>query len=66
MEMEIHKCLNYDEEVFVRATVVNDKVGKKEKLTLDEVSEIKVKHETENGKVAFKGATVKGYRWSKL
>ncbi len=57
---------NYDEEVFVRATVVNDKVGKKEKLTLDEVSEIKVKHETEDGKVAFKGATVKGYRWSKL
>ena len=50
---------NYDEEVFVRATVVNDKVGKKEKLTLDEVSEIKVKHETEDGKVAFKGATVK-------
>ena len=57
---------NYDEEVFVRATVVNDKVGKKEKLTLDEVSEIKVKHETEDSKVAFKGATVKGYRWSKL
>ena len=57
---------NYDEEVFVRATVVNDKVGKKEKLTLDEVSEIKVKHETEDGKVAFKGATVKGYKWSKL
>ena len=57
---------NYDDEVFVRATVVNDKVGKKEKLTLDEVSEIKVKHETEDGKVAFKGATVKGYRWSKL
>ncbi|WP_455060720.1 N-acetylmuramoyl-L-alanine amidase family protein [Parvimonas micra] len=57
---------NYDKEVFVRATVVNDKVGKKEKLTLDEVSEIKVKHETEDGKVAFKGATVKGYRWSKL
>lgn len=57
---------NYDEEVFVRATVVNDKVGKKEKLTLDEVSKIKVKHETEDGKVAFKGATVKGYRWSKL
>ncbi|MEB3060463.1 N-acetylmuramoyl-L-alanine amidase family protein [Parvimonas micra] len=57
---------NYDEEVFVRATVVNDKVGKKEKLTLDEVSEIKVKHETEDGKVAFNGATVKGYRWSKL
>ena len=57
---------NYDEEVFVRATVVNDKVGKKEKLTLDEVSEIKVKHEIEDGKVAFKGATVKGYRWSKL
>lgn len=57
---------NYDEEVFVRATVVNDKVGKKEKLALDEVSEIKVKHETEDGKVAFKGATVKGYRWSKL
>ena len=57
---------NYDEEVFVRATVVNDKVGKKEKLTLDEVYEIKVKHETEDGKVAFNGATVKGYRWSKL
>ena len=57
---------NYDEEVFVKATVVNDKVGKKEKLTLDEVSEIKVKHETEDGKVAFKGATVKGYKWSKL
>ena len=57
---------NYDEEVFVRATGVNDKGGKKEKLTLDEVSEIKVKHETEDGKVAFKGATVKGYRWSKL
>ena len=57
---------NYDEEIFVRATVVNDKVGKKEKLTLDEVSEIKVKHETEDGKVTFKGATVKGYKWSKL
>ena len=57
---------NYDEEVFVRATVVNDKVGKKENMTADEISEVKVKHETEDGKVAFKGATVKGYKWSKL
>ena len=57
---------NYDEEVFVRATVVNDKVGKKENMTADEISEVKVKHETEDGKVASKGATVKGYKWSKL
>lgn len=57
---------NYDEEVFVRATVVNDKVGKKENMTADEISEVKVKHETEDGKETFKGATVKGYKWSKL
>jgi len=57
---------NYDEEVFVRATVVNDKVGKKEKMTADEISEINVKHQAENGKEVFKGATVKGYKWSKL
>ncbi|WP_253861328.1 N-acetylmuramoyl-L-alanine amidase family protein [Parvimonas micra] len=57
---------NYDQEVFVRATVVNDKVGKKENMTADEISEVKVKHETEDGKEAFKGATVKGYKWSKL
>lgn len=57
---------NYDEEVFVRATVVNDKVGKKENMTADEISEVTVKHETEDGKETFKGATVKGYKWSKL
>ena len=57
---------NYDQEVFVRATVVNDKVGKKENMTADEISEVKVKHETEDGKEIFKGATVKGYKWSKL
>lgn len=57
---------NYDQEVFVRATVVNDKVGKKENMTADEISEVTVKHETEDGKEAFKGATVKGYKWSKL
>ena len=57
---------NYNQEVFVRATVVNDKVGKKENMTADEISEVKVKHETEDGKEAFKGATVKGYKWSKL
>lgn len=57
---------NYDQEVFVRATVVNDKVGKKENMTADEISEVKVKHETEDGKLVFKGATVKGYKWSKL
>ncbi len=57
---------NYDQEVFVRATVVNDKVGKKENMTADEISEVTVKHETEDGKLVFKGATVKGYKWSKL
>ena len=57
---------NYNQEVFVRATVVNDKVGKKENMTADEISEVKVKHETEDGKLVFKGATVKGYKWSKL
>jgi len=57
---------NYNQEIFVRATVVNDKVGKKEKMTADEISEINVKHQAENGKEVFKGATVKGYKWSKL
>ena len=57
---------NFDEEVFVKATVVNDKVGKKENMTADEISEVKVKHQTENGKVVSKEITVKGYKWSKL
>lgn len=57
---------NFDEEIYVKATVVNDKVGKKENLTADEISEVKVKHETVDGKEAFEGATVKGYKWSKL
>ena len=57
---------NYDQEVFVRATVVNDKVGKKENMTVDEISEVKVKHETEDGKVVSKETTIKGYKWSKL
>lgn len=57
---------NYDQEVFVRATVVNDKVGKKENMTADEISEVTVKHETEDGKVVSKETTVKGYKWSKL
>lgn len=57
---------NYDQEVFVRATVVNDKVGKKENMTAEEISEVKVKHETEDGKVVSKETTVKGYKWSKL
>ena len=51
---------NFDEEIYVKATVVNDKVGKKE------ISEVKVKHETVDGKEVFEGATVKGYKWSKL
>ena len=57
---------NFDEEIYVKATVVNDKVGKKENLTADEISEVKVKHETVDGKEVFEGATVKGYKWSKL
>lgn len=57
---------NYDQEVFVRATVVNDKVDKKENMTVEEISEVKVKHETEDGKVVSKETTIKGYKWSKL
>ena len=35
-------------------------------LKADEISEVKVKHETVDGKEVFEGATVKGYKWSKL
>ena len=58
--------VNFDQEIFVKATVVNDQVGKKENLTPDEISEVKVKHETADGKVAFPETTVRGYKWSKL
>ena len=58
--------VNYNEEVFVTATVLDDGEPSKLNLTKDEIREITVSHEDKDGVKLQESSVLKGYTWSKL
>ena len=56
---------NFDTEVYVTATVIDDKSGLKNKLTEDKIKNIKINYIDESGKTLMPERYAKGYEWAK-
>lgn len=56
---------NFNEEIFVTATVIDDKIGAKN-ILIDNAKEIVVEHKSTTGEDLAPAKTVKGYSWSKF
>jgi hypothetical protein len=58
--------INYNQEITVTAIITDDGDPGKEILSKDNIKEVSVSYETENGKKIIESKKVKGYEWSKL
>lgn len=58
--------INYNQEITVTAIITDDGDSGKEILSKDNIKEVCVSYETENGKKIIESKKVKGYTWSKL
>ncbi len=58
--------INYNQEITVTAIITDDGDPGKEILSKDNIKEVCVSYETENGKKIIESKKVKGYEWSKL